>query len=159
MSGPLLGIRVKIPAWKDFLGKALSRYVGRLSLKNEIDPRLLSHDLTVVKAYMEDPLVHQKVSARWFTEILQAMEAAHRLAPELKLPVLILHGEADELTDPVASQRFAQALPEGKIHLIRGAYHEVFLEEEPLRQEALRLLKQWLGELLPPESPAKSAEQ
>ena len=29
----------------------------------------LSHDPDVVKAYIEDPLVHNKVSARFFTEI------------------------------------------------------------------------------------------
>jgi alpha-beta hydrolase superfamily lysophospholipase len=96
---------------------------------------------------MEDPLVHQKVSARWFTEILSAMNEVDTIARSLKIPLLLLHGTEDGLTDPEGSKRFFSLLPHTphqEIHLIEGGYHELFHELLEYREKSYRIVEEWI---------------
>jgi alpha-beta hydrolase superfamily lysophospholipase len=149
LSAPLLKIAAEVPPWKARLGEIASRYLPRLSMDNGIDPSLLSHDEKVVQAYVKDPLVHRRVTARWYTEILGAMESAHRRAGEISLPVLLLHGTEDRLTDPSGSEEFARSV-KGPLtfHRLEGYYHEVFHEDSGRRERSYDLLSTWLTQVL-----------
>ncbi len=110
MSSPALGLTVKVPALKSLLGKIMSSIWPGLALGNELDPTKISHDPDVVAAYIDDPLVHDRVSARWFTEFLTAMATTHRLASQLKVPLLMQLAGDDHLTDVDASRQFFDRL-------------------------------------------------
>ena len=84
ISSPSLGVAVKVPAIKAVLGKAMSSLWPGLSLNNELDASKISHDEKVVTAYRNDPLVHDRVTVRWFTEFLSAMEKANIRYQKLK---------------------------------------------------------------------------
>lgn len=146
LSGPLLGVAVDVPPLKAAAGRLLSRLLPRLTMANEIDSGLLSHDPEVVAAYDADPLVHSLVSTRWFTEMLSAIDEAHRRAPSLSLPTLVVQGTEDRLTDPEATRRWSEAVA-GPVsaHFLEGDYHEVFNEVD--REVPLGHLTGWLGRL------------
>ena len=82
-------MKVKVPGFKMVMGKLMSSIWPSLSLGNELDSSKISRDKEVVKKYDQDPFKHGKVTARWFTELLASMEKAHRLAPTMKLPMLM----------------------------------------------------------------------
>ena len=146
-SGPALKLRVQVPWIKAFLGKTLSRILPALTMDNGLNPEHLSHDPKVVQDYIQDPLVHKKVSARWFTEINSRMEWALAQAPKLTIPVLLIHGADDQLTDPRGTEAFAQKAGSVRKKLIiyPGLYHESFNEVE--KEKPLRDLENWLNEV------------
>ncbi|MCL4467898.1 MAG: lysophospholipase [Deltaproteobacteria bacterium] len=144
-SGPLLGVNVKVPKIKDVIGRLVANLAPGLSMSNEIDTGKLSHDKAVVDAYNNDPLVHAKVSARWYVEMVKAMEDTHENAGRLSMPCLILHGSADALTNPRSSREFFEkAGSKDKTYkLYEGYYHEVYNEVE--KQKPLSDMAEWLN--------------
>lgn len=107
LSNALVGVRVKLPAWKAFAGKVLSRILPALPMKNEIDPAQLSRDLEVGKTYLADPLVFDTATPRWYTEMLAALERVNN-HPTYPLPLAFFVGDDDQITDPVRNQELAK---------------------------------------------------
>lgn len=131
LSNPLLGLALEVPLIKAVAGRLLSRVWPTLSMGNEVNPEHLSRNQEVGKAYMADPLVHHKVSARWFTELLVAMDDALARAPRgLELRTLFLISTADRLTDCETSQTLFNRLTVKKktLKVYEGLYHEIFNE-------------------------------
>ena len=110
VSSPGLGMKVKVPGFKVIMGKIMSSIWPGLSLGNELDSSKISRDKDVVKKYDNDPLRHGKVSARWFTEFVGAMEEVHRLAPSMKVPILMQIAGDDHLVNAEASKSFYEKL-------------------------------------------------
>ena len=145
-SSPALGITVKVPALKGFFGKVMSSIWPGLSLRNEIDVSKLSHDEDAVRAYVEDPLVHDRVSTRLFTEVLAAMEEANQSASKLAVPTLIQAAGEDYLADTTDSKLFFEKLTvnDRTFHVYEGLYHEIYNEREGQRAKVLNDLEVWM---------------
>jgi alpha-beta hydrolase superfamily lysophospholipase len=145
-SSPALGMAVEVPAVKSILGKVMSFIWPGLLLGNELDATGISRDASVVSAYQNDPLVHDRVSARWFTEIISAMAEVNRQASRLQVPVLMQVAGDDHLVDAEASRRFFEnlALDDKTLHLYEGLYHEVYNELDVQRQKVIGDLESWL---------------
>lgn len=109
-----------------FVARILSRYRPRTSLSLGLGDNLLSRDPQVVKAYHDDPLVHGKVTARWGTEALDAVDRVRARAHEIDLPLLVLHGEADEINSVGGSKELLTLVSSADKQLIvyPGGYHE-----------------------------------
>jgi len=62
----------------------------------------------------------------------------------LRVPFLLLHGEADALIDPRGSERFfaAATVPGRQFRHYPGLYHEVF--NEPEREQVFQDILDWL---------------
>jgi len=103
----------------------------------------------VVKAYIDDPLVSQKVSTRWYNEIMKSMRKAHEGAASLRIPMLLMQSGADRLVDPAAPGRWAKAAPDGLVDLVvwDGLYHEML--NEPEKDKVRARLLEWLDARLP----------
>jgi len=146
VTGPLLEIGVPVPGWKKSLGKFMSKIAPKLSMPNGLNPADLSRDPAVGKAYVADPLVNNLVSARWFTEINDTMEYVHANAGRLKLPILIMHGSADKLTNPNGSKRFFDncGSQDKTLKIYDLAFHELYNEVNHL--DVLSYLEGWLKE-------------
>lgn len=144
VTSPLLRTAFQPPAWKLWLGKTLYNLLPAFSLSNELDPRGLSHDQKVVDAYVNDPLVHNRVSARLAMDMLWAGEWALEHAAEFPLPLLLMHGAADPICSPEASREFAARAPgECAFKLWDGLYHEI--HNEPEQQQVFDVMVEWLG--------------
>lgn len=88
------------------LARILSRIYPRFSLDLGLEHDALSRIPSVVRAYKEDPLVHGKVSARWGTELLAAVEAVKSQGEKIQIPILMIHGEADRVNSAEGAKRF-----------------------------------------------------
>ncbi len=145
ISSAALKLRHTVSPFMAYVGDKLSRYLPRFSLTNEIDPVNLSHDKDVVKKYMEDDLVHNKVTARFFTECSSAMKVAFHKAETVTLPFLIMHAGADQVVSPDGSKRFFDAIAstDKKLSIYSGMYHEILNELE--RVAVYKDIEKWIG--------------
>ncbi|MGI5880460.1 MAG: lysophospholipase [Syntrophomonadaceae bacterium] len=135
-----------IPVWKSTLGKLLSKALPAFSMPSGLDASLLSHDPQVVSDYLSDPLNHDLVSARWYTEFLRAGEQGLNRAAELSMPLLIIHGEQDQIVDPQGSRiLYDQAASSDKIlHIFEGLYHETMNELPEDNKLVIKTVADWI---------------
>ena len=145
LSSPALAARLS--AWQRWQLAIGERLLPDLAQRNGIDPRGLSHDEAAVAAYVADPLVHDRISARLARFILDAGEHVRAAAPRWALPTLLMWGGADRVVDPAGSRAFAAAAPPGVVSAweFEAMRHEIFNETE--REGVLMRLVQWLGRL------------
>jgi len=145
-SSPALGMAVEIPSVKKALGSLMSYIWPGLTMGNELDAGKVSHDPEVVRAYKTDPLVHDRVSARFFTEFLAAIETVYVQASALKVPTLLQVAGDDQLVNARSSVQFFKQLDleDKTLHVYDGRYHEIYNEGEDLRRQVLEDLEDWL---------------
>lgn len=95
-----------------------------------IDPDTLSRDPAVGADYATDELVHHGSFQRVTLEaLLTGMRRAANDADRIRLPVLYLHGEQDELVPIGPSQAAVAAFPvDVETHVYEGARHEILNE-------------------------------
>lgn len=130
LSSPFLHLVMDVPLSKRIGALLLSALAPGFNIGNTVQAADLSHDQSVVDAYVTDPLVHHVAPARWATEMLAAQSAALSAAPSLTLPLLLLYADADAIADPVASREFfaAAGSADKTLKCYEGFYHELFNE-------------------------------
>jgi len=146
VSSPALGMVLDVPRAKKLLGLLMSYIWPSLTLSNELDITKISHDPDVVTDYSNDSLVHDRVSARFFTEFLSAMETAHQNATAIKVPILMQVAGDDYLVNADSSIRFFKKLDvmDKTLRLYKGMYHEIYNETGDEKQRVLTDLHDWL---------------
>jgi alpha-beta hydrolase superfamily lysophospholipase len=145
VSAPLIDVAIPVPAHKLMIARVGARMAPRMRLDNEINPSYLSRDPEVGRAYASDPLVNRKVSAKWFAEAKQAMQEVAEWAPQIKGPVLVMHGTDDRLASVDATQRIFERIgsEDKELEIFSGYYHELF--NEPEKQDIFKRVTKWLG--------------
>jgi len=137
LSAPLLGVKLVPARWKTALSGVLSRLLPRLPIRNEIDPRELSSDPAYVRSYREDPLVHDVVTPRLYTEFVAAIPKAFAERDRITLPLLFLSPGADSVVDEAQVLRFARKMRgDVTIREYPGFHHESLDELERARPVA-----------------------
>ncbi|HZZ31926.1 MAG TPA: alpha/beta hydrolase [Phenylobacterium sp.] len=72
------------------------------------------------------------------------------------VPVVIVSAEDDQLVDTAAQAAAARHLPQGKFINVPGAFHEILMETDPMRNIFLRALDALTGRVAPtPAEPPK----
>jgi lysophospholipase len=81
-------------------------------------------------------------SISWLATACRAMNALADASfpPKIKVPLLILASGADRVVSTEVTERFAARLKTGEAILIRGARHELLMERDFLRDQALAAL-------------------
>lgn len=127
LSNPALRTRIVVPAWQRRLAVFAARAWPTLAMGNRVDPALTSRDLSAVEAYHGDPLVHDRISARLFTEWTAAAGAAMDNAARIGVPSLLILGGDDRIIDPDSGRELARhAVPSPTVRVYPGRYHEPF---------------------------------
>ena len=125
----------------------LPRIAPNLRVGNGLDARYLSHDDAVVRAYLADPLCHNRISVRLARFIAEAGPATVARAAHWQVPTLLLWAGADRLVNPAGSRAFASAAPKERVqaHCFEPLYHELFNESPELAEPVLERLQHWLA--------------
>lgn len=143
LSAPYFRLTNPQPPLKLALGRMTQNLIPKLTLPTGLNANHISRDPKEVEKYIQDPMIHDKVSAKMGIAIVDAGESAIANANKVKVETLIVHGSGDQLTDSNGSVAFAKnAGSEVHIKLMNGWYHE--LHNEPEKQEVLDLYLQWL---------------
>jgi alpha-beta hydrolase superfamily lysophospholipase len=110
---------------------AVASLLGRLVPRQkvmEVDANLVSRDPSEVKKYNDDPLnYHEKITARTGHQLLRMMRFISEHTEKFDLPLLLMHGTADGLTNPDGSREFFKKLKGSDVtlKLYPDAYHEL----------------------------------
>lgn len=110
-----------------------------------LDASGISRDKSVVDAYVNDPLVFRgKVPARTGAELARMWKQLPEQMPKIKLPVLIMHGFADQLADPRGSKLLYERVgsKDKTLKLYDNCYHEIC--NEPERDQVFMDMEDWL---------------
>ncbi|WBX76305.1 lysophospholipase [Tenacibaculum ovolyticum] len=145
-TSPMLKLAFDPPAWKLSLGKIMQRIAPSITLGNELDANDISRDKGEVKKYINDPLVHDKISPNFSLSFIDSGEWAIQNASSLKTPMLLLHGTGDKIIDFKGTKAFANNSKKAKLKLYEGGYHE--LQNDLCKEEMLQDVVNWLNSQL-----------
>ena len=152
LSSPVLDPGMSIP--QKLLLACLGRLAPNLAVGNGLKPDWISRDAQVVRHYVADPLVHDRVTPRLARFIVDGGEAVAARAEHWRVPTLLMYAGSDRCVAPAGSAGFAAAAPQAVVaaHEFRPLYHEIF--NEPEQAEVFGVLRDWLATL---EFPAQES--
>ncbi len=128
---------------KVMMAKILGSLMPNTAIASGLDPKSISRDEKVVQAYINDPLVHDKISLGFGKVMVGVTSWTLAHAEEFSLPLLLMHGKADILAFPSSSIEFAAPLKEKcTLVLWEDAYHE--LHNEPEKNEVFKTMTLWM---------------
>ena len=130
----------------------LAPHAHVLRLKNDD----FSRDSAVVARMDADPLIaHETQPTKTVAAMVRADDRLEHSFPQLRLPVLILHGTADRATRPEGSQTFFdQAGSSDKtLKLYEGAFHDPLNDLD--RDAVVADIVSWLDAHLSPHTTRK----
>jgi alpha-beta hydrolase superfamily lysophospholipase len=146
-SGAVLSMPENVSRARVIAAHGLRWLAPRLSLASELDPKALSRDPLVVRAYLEDPLVQRKITTSLASEMLSAMKRTAAAAAAVRVPMLLLHGEDDCICPVAGSRNFFEQLKvtQRGLRTYPGLRHEIF--NEPEQAAVLGDLIGWIRKL------------
>jgi alpha-beta hydrolase superfamily lysophospholipase len=151
LSGPGLALGPGVGRGRIRLARVLSRSLPRLRLPSGIDTAALSRDPEVQEAYRTDGRIPKSLTVRLASELFGAVARVQSLAPDVRVPLLLLHGEDDPLCPADGSRRFHAALDDSRpwtrvsrVRVYPGLRHEIL--NEPEREKVLEEMNAWIVE-------------
>ena len=85
------------------------RLTPNLAFRNGLEPDWISRDAAVVKAYIDDPLVHHRITPKLVRFIVAGGEFVRAHAARWRVPTLLLYAGSDRCVAPAGSAAFAAA--------------------------------------------------
>ncbi|MCP4137563.1 MAG: alpha/beta hydrolase [bacterium] len=146
LSAPFLIFASGVPLWKKTVATFLSAVAPRFSLVTGIDPAGISQDKSVVDEFIQDPLVHDRVTVRFYTELIKTCKDCMKNSPRINKPLMVFHGKED----PMAHYRGSEFLyntvisEDKKLYLFESLLHETMNEVEPERKKVLNTVRNWV---------------
>ena len=107
---------------------------------------MISKDPVVRERYQSDPLIYRgRIRARKGYEVMLSMKYVMDKFSSIDLPILILHGSDDKITDPIGSQMLYDGVSSSDktLRYFDGLYHEIF--NEPERDEVIDFVNDWIS--------------
>lgn len=128
---------------KVMAAKILGSVLPSVSVPSGLDSNAISRNKQIVDIYNNDPLNHDKVSLGFGKVMLGVTKWTLEHAGEFPLPLLLMHGKADEIAFPAGSVEFAAALKDKvTLFLWDDAFHE--LHHEPEQAEVFKTMLIWM---------------
>lgn len=113
-------------AFAQFMDKVLPHLI----LKSGLDANHICREKNVVDAYVNDPLVHDKISVRLFVDALKAVDYVHENIGQLQISLFMAHGTADKICSYEASEQLAsQNKRLIQFETFKDCYHEIHNEK------------------------------
>ena len=125
----------------------LPKIAPNLRIGNGLNANYICRDGAVVAAYLADPLVHDRISARLASVIATSGAATIHEAPRWTTPTLLMFAGEDKLVSPAGSRAFAAASSECvTTQAFEHMYHEIF--NAPDQAQVFSVLKTWLDQTI-----------
>ncbi|MEP6342769.1 MAG: lysophospholipase [Maricaulaceae bacterium] len=125
-TGPLLRLAKPAPEILRPLMMALRTFMPNLTFGKKVSGKDISTLPSEAKAYEDDPLIHGKLSPALALDMIDYGASALARADQWKAPLLLMHGEADAVTDCAATIEFkSRSGPDTSLRTFEKAYHEI----------------------------------
>lgn len=141
-------LQVGVSPWKLTIGRILSQFFPRFALDTGIDITTSSRDLEVLQTLAQDPMRHTQGTARLATEFSNTVAWIETHTTRLQVPLLILHGGADQITLPESSRLLFErvTLADKERREYPESYHE--LHNDLNYQDVFVDIENWLAKHL-----------
>jgi alpha-beta hydrolase superfamily lysophospholipase len=143
VTSPTLKLSFEPDKFKIVLASLMKNILPGLIQSSGLVVNYLSHDKDVVDRYIADPLVHDKISVSLFHSIMSSGKLTLENAPELKIPLLLMHGSDDMICSPEGSRIFASKTGMAELKIWDGGYHEI--HNEPFKTDVFAYLMKWIN--------------
>lgn len=149
LSCPLLGLQLRIPAWKRTLGRICTLFAPRTRFQTTIRSEQLTRDPAARRTREADPLRCRSVTANWYFQMLDAIVEAWSDQKQVQIPLLLLQGEKDEVVDPEAAIRWWVGITseDKTLRFLAGHLHELL--NEPDWNHTASGIVAWLEQRVP----------
>ena len=125
------------------LAKIMGSLLPELSMPTGLDPKAISRDPEVVTKYINDPLVHGTATTAMAKNTLDAISWAFQHANEWTLPLLLMHGDCDQIAFIEGSREFSSKIRgDCTLKIWPGLCHE--LHNEPEKELVFEYLHEWI---------------
>jgi alpha-beta hydrolase superfamily lysophospholipase len=125
-----------------------SALVPRVRISLRIDGSALTQVVEEQRRHMSDPLIPRTASLRLLYGFATACRTCRANAPQITLPWLAVHGEADKVCPANGSRTLIDALGSRDKQLViyPNLLHEVHNEDAPARAALFDLMSRWILE-------------
>lgn len=152
-TSPLFRPGARVPETKKWFGRTMSDIAPKVTLNNGLQRPWLSRDGKVVREYSEDPLVHDKITARMGWELLKNGEWVHAHMKDIRGPILMVVGTREKIVDYQKIIDAAIGLEDQvELKVWEGLYHET--HNEPEKEQVIRYNIAWFDRHLNGSYPA-----
>lgn len=108
------------------IGRLMSKIYPKLLLDNGLDLSSLSTDAMVIETYKNDHHVHSKISAGHAARMIDKAKFLQDFKGSLSCPVLLMHGENDQITGPDGTQMIYNNIQSDKdLKIWKDELHEI----------------------------------
>jgi len=130
-----------------FVAHDWSCIMPTFKVPNFIDPQALSDNKPNIEAFIADPYAVNKVSISWLREFTLARTTVLNQAEQIKIPVLLNHGEADTIASLSGAEALFDMLgtPYKTFHRYPGLKHELLNHCPDKRASVLLQTLAWLN--------------
>jgi acylglycerol lipase len=157
LSAPAFRVPDAGPRLARWIVRVLARLAPRTGLRSRLDTSALSRDPAVGPAYVADPLVHRRASVGFVRALGAAQAGALLDAPRLRVPLLVLQGDADRIVEASGTRDVVARLTcPHELVMLPGYYHEILNEPPAERRAVLDLLDRWVDRWVEPPRAAAS---
>ncbi len=132
--------------------KVLRHIVPTMAISNGMGPNRskVCHDISVLDAYDADPLVYKKITVGLASVFMDANVEILARVGEIRVPLLVMHGEDDIIAIPEGSKRLAEGVHgDVTLKLWPGLYHFIHHEPDGAKEQVLSFAADWLDAHLP----------
>ncbi len=109
ITSPLLELAFRPAWWKVLLANIMVKVRPSFTQDGPSDRSALSRDLAFLNSLPEPELLHHKISARMYHEILAGAANARKNASRITSPLLVIQGSDDAIVSAPAAQAFYEA--------------------------------------------------
>ncbi|WHY70908.1 alpha/beta hydrolase [Fictibacillus enclensis] len=146
LSSPCLGLASPPKKGIETLSRVLNTVAPSIKFSANLDPVNKTRNEQVLLRDASDPLLVEKVSVRWYRELVSAMKQAHQETDRFpNVPLLVIQGGDDRIVDKRAVRSWFNRLElHDKMYKeYPGLYHEVL--NEPERDDVFKFMKSYLN--------------
>lgn len=135
LSNPYLRSSVPVSVSKEVLARCANHLAPALCVNSGVRAEWLTSDPAMVKENREDALGLRIATPRWWVTVRQAQREVMQRAERFALPLLMLEGTADVVSDPRAMEEFYERVGsrEKKIVRYERMLHELLRETGRVR--------------------------
>ena len=142
-SAPAVG-KLDIAPMMVLLSKVMARLAPAMQVQTNLALSDISRDPVEAQAYGDDPLIQTFATPRFGVEFPIASEWAMVNAAEFQPPLLMIHGDADNIVNVSASRDFFARVPQPdkKLIVYEGGVHES--HNDIHRDQVIADIEEWL---------------
>ncbi|WP_338750803.1 alpha/beta hydrolase [Bacillus sp. FJAT-52991] len=132
-SSPCLGMVHTPPKMINMMSHSLNSLTPSFKFSYGVTAEMVTRNEQVIEADKEDSLLINKVSVRWYRELLQAIKVASLKVNDMpNVPLLLMQAGADRIVDRKAVRKWFHQIDLSDMHYKEwpGLYHEIFNEPE-----------------------------